>query len=52
MGIDEYMGSDDFMAIEEPADNRNQETQMEWSMYLHDVITQVNLHPQRNNKRK
>ena len=26
MGIDEYMGSDDFMAIEEPADNRNQET--------------------------
>ena len=31
------MGTDDFMAIEEPADNRNQETQMEWSMYLHDI---------------
>lgn len=26
MGIDEYMGTDDLMAIEETANNRNQET--------------------------
>ena len=41
MGIDEYMGTDDLMAIEETADNRNQETQTKWSMNLHDSLATV-----------